>query len=95
MQDIFLVIWRKGEEWEFSGVLKAYLFRATRNRIINYLNHRRIEERFGERLACETFDGASSRPEPTSDEYVRRKELQQSVHDAIASSRIAAARDSC
>lgn len=45
-QDVFLKLWEKREQLEITSSLKAYLFRATHNFSINYLNHKKIENKY-------------------------------------------------
>jgi RNA polymerase sigma-70 factor (ECF subfamily) len=84
VQDVFLAIWRNRAEWRLgAGMLKPYLFRATRNRVTNDLRRVRVAERFAERAVHEDFDGAVSRPSATPDEDMRQAELRRSVHEAV------------
>ena len=43
VQDVFVAIWRNRERLEKSGNLKSYLFTATRNRCLNFLQKRKLE----------------------------------------------------
>ena len=45
-QDIFLAIWRMRKTWEPAGSVKSYLYRAARNKAIDYLRHRKVEARW-------------------------------------------------
>lgn len=49
VQDVFERIWRGRERWVIEGSLRAYLYRATRNRVLDYAKHQRIERRWAER----------------------------------------------
>ena len=45
--------------WEVPGPFHTYLFRAARNRAINYLRHERVEAAFRERVAGGSGDGVA------------------------------------
>ena len=51
IQDLFLHLWEQRHEWEPVVPLNIYLFRAARNRAIDYLRHQRVEASFQERIA--------------------------------------------
>ena len=53
VQDVFYRIWRGHARWEVEGSLKAYLYRATRNRVLDFLKHEQIERRWAERSVRE------------------------------------------
>jgi RNA polymerase sigma-70 factor (ECF subfamily) len=53
VQDVFYRIWRGHAKWEVKGSLKTYLYRATRNRVIDFLRHEKIEGRWAERSVRE------------------------------------------
>ena len=85
VQDVFLAIWRNRAEWSLGpGMLKPYLFRATRNRVTNDLRRLRVAERFTARAAHEEFDTAIARPAAMPDEDLRQAELRRSVNEAVA-----------
>jgi len=46
IQDIFLNIWLKRNQWQPRGTIKAYLCKAARNRAFNYLRHQKIERTY-------------------------------------------------
>lgn len=43
VQDVMLELWRRRESLPVEESLRAYLFRATRNRALNHLRHSRVE----------------------------------------------------
>jgi RNA polymerase sigma-70 factor (ECF subfamily) len=45
VQDVMLELWRRREGLPVEESLRAYLFRATRNRALNSLRHSRVERR--------------------------------------------------
>jgi len=44
VQDIFLKIWSKRENWDPKGSIKAYLFKAARNQALNFLKSERVQK---------------------------------------------------
>ena len=85
VQDIFLAIWRNREQWTLgAGMLKPYLFRATRNRVTNEMRRARVAERFAEQSVHEDFAGAVGRRAATPEEEMRQAELRRSVSEAVA-----------
>ncbi|MBE0661110.1 MAG: RNA polymerase sigma-70 factor [Bacteroidales bacterium] len=46
VQDLFCKLWIKRDELEIETSLKAYLYRAVLNHSLNYLNHRKTEEKY-------------------------------------------------
>ena len=50
VQDLFLWIWEHRHEWNVPGGVRAYLFKAVRNRSINRLRQQRVQARFAERV---------------------------------------------
>jgi len=46
VQDLFYTIWEKREEMSITTSLKAYIYTATHNRCMKYLDHRKIEQKF-------------------------------------------------
>jgi RNA polymerase sigma-70 factor (ECF subfamily) len=45
VQDVMLELWRRRETLAADGSAQAYLFQATRNRVLNHLRHLKIEQR--------------------------------------------------
>jgi len=82
VQDVFLGIWRSREQWQFSGPVNAYLFRAVRNRVSNHLRRDRASVRFRERAIVEA---ALAPGAALADEQMGHDELRASVQAAIAS----------
>jgi RNA polymerase sigma-70 factor (ECF subfamily) len=39
VQELFLAIWHHRQRWDVRTTLRAYLFKAARNRALNYLRH--------------------------------------------------------
>jgi RNA polymerase sigma-70 factor (ECF subfamily) len=86
VQDLFLNIWMRRDEWSVTDSMTSYLFRAVRNRMLNYLRHRRIEQRYAsdsEQAASESSAGMSHLHR--ADETLAREERRLAVQRAIAS----------
>lgn len=45
-QDMFLAIWRARQTWNPPGTIKSYLYKAARNKAIDYIRHRKVEARW-------------------------------------------------
>jgi RNA polymerase sigma-70 factor (ECF subfamily) len=80
VQELFLWIWEHRHEWEPRGSLRAYLFKAARNRSLNRIGERHVQERFRERLAQVPRHPAQSE-DPLSRTTTR--ELARVLADAI------------
>ncbi len=42
VQDVFMAVWRNRSDMDLKGNLKAYLYKATRNKCLNFLQKRRL-----------------------------------------------------
>ena len=45
VQEVMLELWRRRDRLSTEGSAQAYLFTATRNRVLNYLRHLRVREK--------------------------------------------------
>jgi RNA polymerase sigma-70 factor (ECF subfamily) len=78
VQDVMLELWRRRESLPIEESLRAYLFRATRNRALNHLRHRRVE-RLGEpHAAGATVDS------PAAPVALVEAEIDAALRDAVA-----------
>lgn len=48
VQDLFTTLWEKRDEIELEHSIKAYLFRAARNKSIDWLRHKKVEDEWRE-----------------------------------------------
>lgn len=46
VQDVFLVLWEKKDELEITYTLTTYLFTLVKNKCLNFLRHKLIEEEY-------------------------------------------------
>jgi len=50
VQDVFSTFWNKGRQMNPDTPLAAYLYRLTRNRILNLISHTKVEQHYLENL---------------------------------------------
>jgi RNA polymerase sigma-70 factor (ECF subfamily) len=77
VQDVMLELWRRRETLDADGTAQAYLFQATRNRVLNYLRHLKIEQRSEPEIRG---DAPSS---PPADAQVVHEELDVALQRAV------------
>lgn len=82
VQGVFVNLWAERERWAPRASVRAYLYGAVRNRVLNVLAHRRVERRTREDVARETA-AAGAAAVPASD-AAEAEELSARVRDAIA-----------
>lgn len=82
VQDVFLILWERKEEIEISFTLTTYLFTLVKNRCLNFLRHKLIEEEYNSQMkeelgfklyALEAFDYS----------YQSEEELQEIIRRAL------------
>ena len=77
VQDVMLELWRRRASLAADGSAQAYLFQATRNRVLNHLRHRRIEQR------SEPEVQSAAAPSPQADAAVVQEELDMALQRAV------------
>ncbi len=77
VQDVMLELWRRRETLLSDGSAQAYLFQATRNRVLNHLRHLKIEQRSEPEVRGE---GSST---PPADAALVEEELSTAVQRAV------------
>lgn len=80
VQEIFLQIWRRREQWTVERSLAAYLFRAVRNRIANARRALRLESSYSSD-AARTIELEESAP---ADARLREAEIGAALAHALA-----------
>ena len=80
VQDVMLELWRRRESLAADGSPQAYLFQATRNRVLNHLRHLKIQARSEPDVRAE-----SSSSTPHADAAVAEDELDAAVQRAVQS----------
>ncbi|SFD35006.1 RNA polymerase sigma factor [Algibacter pectinivorans] len=71
VQEVFLAIWNKRNELNIKGSLSSYLYKATKNRILNHIAHEKVVSRYAESISNFTennyaFADANQREEELS-----------------------------
>ncbi len=62
VQDLFFTLWEKREELTITTSLQAYMYTATHNRCLKFLDHRQIEqkyEKYRRELSADSFEPAA------------------------------------
>ena len=77
VQDVMLELWRRRETLAADGSAQAYLFQATRNRVLNHLRHLRIEQRSEPEIRGESSSS------PRADSALVHAELDVAVQKAV------------
>ncbi len=80
VQDVMLEVWRRRETLVVEESPRAYLLQATRNRALNTIRRRRVEER-GEPVLRSTMRES----EPPPDAALGESELDQAIGAAVSS----------
>lgn len=79
VQDVFLNIWRLESEWDPKCSVRAYLYRAVRNRTVSYHEHHMIEASH----KAEFSQGTSSNAPRTPLEELSYADLAAEIQTAI------------
>lgn len=77
VQELFVNLWEKKEDINIDTSLKSYLFRAVKNRCLNYVRHSKIKEEY--------FRIMQSEQNNYSEDYDSQAELMQKIEESIAS----------
>lgn len=78
-QDIFVKLWALPECWLHQDLPDAYVYRMTKNAVINFIRHKYVEENF-----CITQQGEITEEYDTIYEELFAKELRARLDSAIA-----------
>lgn len=76
-QDVMLELWRRRGTIVVEASLRAYLFRAARNRALNHIRHERVAQRAAPLVADEP-----SAP-PSAEHALADAEIDRAVHAAL------------
>lgn len=79
IQELFVSLWNKAGEIEFTTSLSSYLYSAVRNRIFNLIEHQKIKVNYVASIGSFMEQG-----EATTDALVRYRELAQLIEKEIA-----------
>lgn len=87
VQGLFVRLWEIREQWNPGGTVKSYLYRAARNRALDYLKHEKVKESHKEKIK-QTYQNPKN---PTEDSYTTREfeaEVQKAIEDLPEKCRI-------
>ncbi len=82
VQDVFLVLWEHKDELELSCSLTTYLFTLVKNRCMNFLRHKLIEEEYNT-LVKEELGFKLYALESLAYTYHSETELQEMIRKAL------------
>lgn len=78
VQELFEVLWTKRQQLVITSTLSSYLYTSVRNRILNYIDHKKVQEKYvsslGEFLEQDTY---------CSDYLIREKQLSDLIEQEI------------
>ena len=83
VQDLFLYIWQNRREWNPPGTVKSYLYKSIKNRSLDYLKHKRVQNEF-ENKQREEFENTTI-TQDTLRLHKSEDQLIKSIHNAIES----------
>lgn len=84
VQDVFLSLWERKQEIVISYTLVTYLFTLVKNRCLNFLRHKLIEEEFNSQMK-EELRFKLDALESMDYSYHSEKELQEVIRRALDS----------
>ncbi|WP_257669896.1 RNA polymerase sigma-70 factor [Parapedobacter tibetensis] len=70
VQDVFLMIWNRRNSLEITDSLSAYLYKTVRNKVLDYISHQQVAERYADTIRDFVNQGAW-----ITEDYIREKEL--------------------
>lgn len=81
-QDVFMSLWLKKEDIDFEEPIRPYLYRATYNKSINYINSFLMQHRIGQ---SETIDELLNREILTYNQYdtLLLKEVENEIRACV------------
>jgi RNA polymerase sigma-70 factor (ECF subfamily) len=79
VQDVFLAIWNKRSEIVLTGALSSYLYKATRNRILNHVAHEKVVSNY-----ADSISNFIENDYVLADSSLREKELEAVIAKEIA-----------
>jgi len=80
IHELFLTLWTNRENLFFTVSMPAYLYSSVRNRIINFITHQKIADRY-----IDSFQHyLDNTPSNTTDHLVRHNELNAFIEEEIA-----------
>ena len=80
VQDMFVKMWIRREDLFVTTSLKAYLYKATRNHALNYLNQLKIQDKYKSYVGFQTIEGGNS---PL--DKLQESDLEEEIKRAVLS----------
>ncbi|TCC95730.1 RNA polymerase sigma-70 factor [Pedobacter hiemivivus] len=80
IHELFSVLWSKRDQIILKTELSAYLYRAVRNRVIDLVNHSKLQSSY-----ISSFDGFLNNGTNITDHVIRQKELSLLIEKEIDS----------
>jgi RNA polymerase sigma-70 factor (ECF subfamily) len=77
-QDVMLELWKRRTSLTVDTSLQGYLFRATRNRTLNYIRHEKVVKRGSAFAAQEMTTDA------VADSQIRQDQIDAALHAAVS-----------
>lgn len=79
IQELFYVLWRDRESLQIFTSLNGYLYKAVRNRSLQYCEHRQVRDMYMSKTTYETEESLASTPE----EELEYKELNALINKTL------------
>ena len=79
VQDVFVKMWQKKDTLEDLEHLKSYLFRATKNKCIEYLRKLKLDQKLSEESARQLEVSSSINTDDEADKYLLKEKLFNSI----------------
>lgn len=79
VQDVFVKMWQKKDTLEGLENLKSYLFRATKNKCIEYLRKLKLDQKLSEENARQLEVSSSINTDDEADKYLLKEKLFKSI----------------
>ncbi|MDU1891246.1 MAG: RNA polymerase sigma-70 factor [Dysgonomonas sp.] len=78
LQDLFYIIWKEKENLQITYSLKSYLYRAVRNRSLQFCEQRNVQDRYKEEVMLN-----NEKPDTSPQEQLEYKELEEVINKAL------------
>jgi RNA polymerase sigma-70 factor (ECF subfamily) len=79
VQEMFAVVWAKRDVLDIRGDLDSYLYVAIKNRILKYIAHQKVIDKY-----MQSLDGYVEASELANDELLIGKQLKRIIEEEIA-----------
>jgi RNA polymerase sigma-70 factor (ECF subfamily) len=79
VQELFISLWNKKADVEFTASLSSYLYSAVRYKFLKLIAHQKVKTEYAERFLLSMQEGIS-----TTDNYMIEKELSRQVEMLVS-----------